>query len=52
MSAKLSGICISAAIVAAAGLGGWASAAKPEAMAVAAPASTDKPFPQNFSHAM
>lgn len=54
MSAKLSGICMSAAVVIAAaiGLGGCASAAKPEAMAVAAPASTDKPFPQNFAHAM
>jgi hypothetical protein len=51
---KLSGICLSAAavIAAAAGLSGCASAAKPEAMAVAAPAASDKPFPQSFAHAM
>ena len=35
-----------------AGLNACASAAKPEAMTVMAPATTDKPFPQRLQHAM
>ena len=53
MTSKFSGTCASAAIIIAAaiGLGGCASAAKPEAMVVNTQTS-DKPFPQSFSHAM
>lgn len=50
----LSGKLISAftLFAAAAALSGCASAAKPEAMAVAAPQASDKPFPVSLAHAM
>jgi hypothetical protein len=53
MSAKLSRTCLSAAVIAAAamGLGGCATAAKPEAMIVKTQ-SSDKAFPPSFLHAM